>query len=147
MTEARHNLYTQKRGKPLRIMSLPPTDKNLYLHVRRAHLQMLIWKAADKQGPPNVSITEYGWEVKDGMICPCIDVVPPGPPLLMNVLSCGCRAKGKACKETSCSCHREKLSCTVYCVCSAADDCWNPLTKRAQIEESDDQDEDNEDTF
>ena len=58
MTEARHNLYTQKRGKPLRIMPLPPTDKNLYLHVRRAHLQMLIWKAADKQGPPNVSITE-----------------------------------------------------------------------------------------
>ena len=57
MTQARYNLYTRKRGKPMRIMSLPPTDLNLFLHVKRAHLQMLLWKAADQLGPPDVSIT------------------------------------------------------------------------------------------
>jgi hypothetical protein len=57
MTQARYNLYTRKQGKPLCIMSLPPTDINLYLHVRCAHLQMLLWKAADKQGPAGVSIS------------------------------------------------------------------------------------------
>ena len=80
-------------------MLLPPTDTNLYLHVRRAHLQMLLWKAADQQGPPDVSIADYGWKIDDGITCPSIDSGPPGPPLLMNVISCRCRAKDKACKR------------------------------------------------
>ena len=105
----------------MRIMSLPPTDLNLFLHVKRAHLQMLLWKAAGQLGPPDVSITEYGWEIQDGLICPSIYSGPPGPPLLMNVISCRCRAEGKACKGTNCSYHRVKLSCTMYCLCTAGD--------------------------
>ena len=73
VTQARYNLYTRKQAKPLRIMLLPPTDTNLYLHVRRAHLQMLLWKAADQQGPPDVSIADYGWKIDDGITCPSID--------------------------------------------------------------------------
>ena len=61
MTQARYNLYTRKQGKPMRIMSLPPTGLNLFLHLKRAHLQMLLWKAADQLGPQDVPITEYGW--------------------------------------------------------------------------------------
>lgn len=110
MTQARYNLYTRKQGKLLRILSLPPTDQNLYLHVRRAHLQMLLWKAPNKQGPPDVSISEYGWELEDGIAFPCIHSDPPGPPLLMNMISCHCQVKGKACKEGNCSCHHEKLA-------------------------------------
>ena len=116
MTQARYNVYTRKQGKPMRIMSLPPTDLNLFLHVKRSHLQMLLWKAADQLGPPDGSITEYGWEILDGLICPSIYSGPPGPPLLMNVISCRCRAEGNACKETNRSCHRVKLSCTMYCL-------------------------------
>ena len=48
----------------------------------------------------------------------------------MNVISCRCRAEGKACKETNCSCHRVKLSCTMYCLCTAGDACHNPFTKK-----------------
>ena len=118
MTQARYNLYTRKQAKPMRIMSLPPTDLNLFLHVKRAHLQMLLWKAADQLGPPDVYITEYGWEIQDGQICPSIYSGPPGPPLPMNVISCRCRAEDKSCKETNCSCHRVKLSCTMYCLCT-----------------------------
>ena len=33
------------------------------LHVQRAHLQVLLWKAADKPDPRSVNITDYGWEV------------------------------------------------------------------------------------
>ena len=110
----------------MRIMSLPPTYLNIFLHVKRAHLQMLLWKAADQLGPPNVSITKYGWEIQDGLIC----IVFPGPALLMNVISCRCRAEGKACKEVDCSCHRVKLSCTIYCLCTAGDACHNPFTKK-----------------
>ena len=130
MTQARYNLYTRKQGTPMRIMSLPPTDLNLFLHVKRTHLEMLLWKAADQLGPPDVSITEYGWEIQDGLICPSIYSGPPGPPLLMSEISCRCRAEGKAGKETNCSCHRVKLSCTMYCLCTAGDACHNPFTKK-----------------
>ena len=64
----------RKQGKPQRIMLLPPTDTNIYLHVRRAHLQMLLWKATDQQGPPDVSISEYDWKIDAG-ITPALTVV------------------------------------------------------------------------
>ena len=146
MTQARYNLYTRKQPKPLRIMLLPPTDTNLYLHVRRAHLQMLLWKAADQQEPPDVSIADYGWKIDDRITCPSIDSGPPGPPLLMNVISCRCRAKDKACNEGNCSCYREKLSCTIYCICTAGDESCNRFTKKEEMEKNDDQhDHDNDD--
>ena len=114
--------------------------------VQRAHLQMLLWKAADQQGPPDVSIADYGWKIDDGITCPSNDSGPPGPRLLMNVISCRCRAKDKACKEGKCSCYREKLSCTIYCICTAGDECCNPFTKKEDMEKNDDQhDHDNDD--
>ena len=58
-------MYTRKL---VRIMSLPPTDVNLLLHVKRVHFQMLLWKAADHMGSLDVSISEYGLEIKDGII-------------------------------------------------------------------------------
>ena len=130
MTQARCNLYTCKQRKPMHIMSLPPTDPNIFLPVKRAHLQMLLWRAADQLGPPDVSITEYGWEIQDGIMCPSIYSGPPGPPLLMNAISCRCRAEGKSCKDNNCSCRRVKLSCTMYCLCTAGDACHNPFTKK-----------------
>ena len=86
MTQASYNVYTRKQGNTLRIMSLPSTDLNLFLHVKRAHLHMLLWKVADHLGPPAVSISEYGLEIQDGLICPSIYSGPPEPPLLMNVV-------------------------------------------------------------
>ena len=65
-SEARYRIYSRKTGKPIRIMALPPTEVNLYLHVCRAHLQITLWEAADQQGPPKVDITQFGWDVKGG---------------------------------------------------------------------------------
>ena len=58
MSEAR---YSMKTGKFMRITALPPTEANIYLHVRRAQLQMMLWKAADQQGSHKVDITQFGW--------------------------------------------------------------------------------------
>ena len=63
MTQARYNMYTRKQGQPPRIMLPLPTDTNLYLHVPRAHLQILLWRATDQQGPPDLSISKYGWKI------------------------------------------------------------------------------------
>ena len=48
MSEARYRIYSNN----MRIMALPNTEANLYLHVRGTQLQMMLWKAADQQRPP-----------------------------------------------------------------------------------------------
>ena len=84
--------------------SLPPTDANLALHVQRAHLQMLLWKAADKCDPPDIQLTDYGWEVKEHEhVMPAVSREPAAPSKLMDVISCSCKAEGKACSGR-CSC-------------------------------------------
>ena len=40
--------------------TLSPTDLNLALHTQRGHLQMMLWKAADRTDPPDVKINDYG---------------------------------------------------------------------------------------
>ena len=61
MNEARARIYrSHKKHPPLK--KLPPTDANLQLHVLRAHLQVLLWKAADQSDPPEGArgITDFG---------------------------------------------------------------------------------------
>ena len=35
------------------LKSLPPTDDSLALYLKRAHIQAMLWKAADRSKPPN----------------------------------------------------------------------------------------------
>ena len=87
-----------------------PTNRvNQNLHIRHVQLQMRLWKATDQQGAPDISISYFGWEINGMLPCPCVNNGPPAPPTLMNVISCRCWAKEKACKEAKRSCHHEKL--------------------------------------
>ncbi len=54
MNELRNSMFTSKRAKP-KIKSLPPTDSALAEHIKRAHLQTMIWKSSDKMAPPDVN--------------------------------------------------------------------------------------------
>jgi len=145
MSMARYQLYSRKKGKPMQIMALPPTEVNLLLHVRRAHLQMMLWKAADQQAPPCVDITQFGWELNDGIPSPVVDIGPPAPQGLIDVISCGCKAEGKACSTEGCSCHRHTMSCTAYCVCAGGEGCFNPFTARNDVEDNVQDDAENDD--
>ena len=60
MSEAIYHIYIQKAGKLLKIMLLPPTDKNLFLHILCTDLQTLLAKSANQQAPPELDITKYG---------------------------------------------------------------------------------------
>ena len=127
LNAARHDIY-RKRKNPPPLKSLPPTDANLALHVQRAHLQMLLWKAADKSDPPDIQLTDYGWEVKEHEhVMPAVSREPAAPTKLMDVISCSCKAEGKACSGR-CSCGSSGLSCTSYCVCEGGNNCCNPHT-------------------
>ncbi|MEE8115221.1 MAG: hypothetical protein V3T23_12820, partial [Nitrososphaerales archaeon] len=126
MSEMRYYMYTRKSGKPLKLMALPPTEINLFLHILRAHLQTVLAKSADQQAPPELDITKYGWDIRDGIPVPATSATPPAPLDLMDVVRCGCKAEGKACSTASCSCHHAKISCTLYCTCGCSDKCFNP---------------------
>ena len=107
MEDARYNLYTKTKARPV-FRNLPPNSANLLLR-----LQMTLWKAADQHFPPDIDISNFGWEMKACVLSPCIDPGPTGPPALMDVISCCCRAAGKACPAI-CSCTKESPSCTIY---------------------------------
>ncbi len=132
MESARFTLFTKKSPK---VMTLPPTSTNL--HVLRAHLQCMLWKAADRQAPPDESanITHFGWEIQDTIPVPAIAQGDPAPPELIDVILCQCKAQGKKCGTEACGCHKEHLSCTLYCNCSGKEDCCNPYSTRRNAEE------------
>ena len=121
----------RERNNPPPLKSLPPTDANLALHVQRAHLQMLLWKS----DPPDIQLTDYGWEVKEHEhVMPAVYREPAAPSKLMDVISCSCKAEGKACSGRS-SCGSSGLSCTSYCVCEGGNNCCNPHTQQEEDED------------
>ena len=53
MESARFKLFTKKKKRP-KVMALPPKSAILQ-HILGAHLQVMLWKAADCDGPPDES--------------------------------------------------------------------------------------------
>ena len=79
--------------------------------------KMLLWKAADKSDPPDVQLTDYGWEVREHEpVMPAISREPAAPSKLMDVISFSCKAEGRA-WSGRCSYGSNGMSCTSYCVC------------------------------
>ena len=116
LNTARYKMYmSRKRPPPLK--KLPPTDNNLPLYVLRAHLQIMLWKAADKRHPPVDArdIRRFGWDVKEGgVVTQYVSNAPVAPHGLLDVVSCSCSAERKAYSEKRFNCHSAKLSCTEY---------------------------------
>ena len=130
MESARFTLFTKKKKNP-KVMALPPTTANLFYHVLQAHHQVMLWKAAGHKSPPDESadITDFGWEMRDGIPVPSIAPGNPAPPELIDVIQCQCKAQNNRCSTKVCSCHKEHLSCTSCCACCGERGCSNPYTR------------------
>lgn len=127
MNQLRHTIFTTKKDTP-KIKSLPPTDLALNEHIKRAHLQTMLWKAADQKNPPEVDISDFGWNITAGVPIPHTGVSVVAPVELMKVVACGCTALN-TCSRNNCSCKTAGVSCTAFCKCTAQD-CNNPHTKQ-----------------
>jgi len=92
MVSARFKLFIKK--KTTKIMALPPISAIILLHVLRAHLQVMLWKAADQQAPPDQSsdITHFGWIIQNDIPIPAVAPGAPGPPELVDLIKCHCKA-------------------------------------------------------
>ena len=98
----------------------------------------MIWNAVDQDGPPNVNIENYGWEIKNGMPLPVEYNGPPAPPSIMNVIACGCNLN--QCATNACSCRVAQASCTAYCKCDTGEDCKKELTVHEDMLDQSDSD-------
>ena len=144
MGDLRYDMYTSKKGKPLELKALPPTEQNLLLHVKRANLQVVLGKAASEKQPPDIDINDYGWEIVDSVPYPMTHKGLPGPAELLNVVSCTCKAAGKACSTLLCSCHKARMPCADFCDCSGLEGCYNPNKVEDIEQDSDESTSDNE---
>ena len=68
------------------------------------------------------------WDLKGGIPSPIIDTGPAAPSGLIYVISCCCKAEGKACSTQYCNYRRNNISCTIHCVCTTGYIYCNPLT-------------------
>ncbi len=133
-------IFYKKRKKPPPLKNCPPTDLNLMLHTLRAHLQVMLWKAADKNSSPAASqdITKFGWEVTDWDVMPVIANQPVAPAGLLDIISCICSAEGRVCSPR-CKCHSGRLSCTQFCKCEGGQSCMNEYSKKDESDSSEDE--------
>ena len=137
-TNDAHAHFYRGHKKPPPLNKLPPTDANLQLHVLRAHLQMLLWKAADQRDPPEEArnIANFGWNIEGSAITPAVSTAPVALQAPLDVVSCSCTAECNTCIGTRCSCNGACLSCTDYCKCEGGDFCCSPfLSKQMDIED------------
>ena len=95
LNNMRANIFKKKiAGQhliPPKLSSLPPTMAAFKLHCQRAHFQTALWKAAGMPSPPDLSPSQYGWEVSGLELRPVFN--PPGqlaaPDEVLNLVSCG----------------------------------------------------------
>ena len=124
MTEARITTWLKKMArtsltKTPALNSLPPTTGAFAQNVKRAHLQTAIWKQALKQDPPDVQVSDYGWEVKDGQDGSIEPVAIPGgeapaPDYVLKLIACKCEST-TPCRTNLCSCVAANMTCTAFC--------------------------------
>ena len=140
MNELRHRLFASKKDTP-KIKSLPPTSTALDEHIKRAHLQSLLWKAADLSEPPELDVLMYGWDIVDDTPVPTTGVTTVAPSELMKIIACGCGTETPS-SRSNCSCKTAGVSCTTYCKCYAQQECLNPCTPSEDVYEDSDSESD-----
>ena len=101
MAEARYLLYTLKHGKHLKVMSLPPTCPNLFLHILQVDHAVMIGEAVDKQSPPHLHFAKFVWDINgDFLILVNVNQLTE-PPELIQIIACNCIATGTTCSTKS----------------------------------------------
>ena len=130
MNTLRYKIFSTRVKVP-RLKSLPPKDDSLALHLKRAHIQAMLRKAADRNQSAIVCLCHYGREMSAGTPSPLRASKLVGSPELMNVIACSCSS------ETPC--RRQKLQLlfgwtVVHDVCKCETStalCQNTFTVRS----------------
>ena len=140
LSDLRFDIFSRKTETP-KIKTLPPTNEAAMQHIRRARLQVLIWRSADQPSPPQLNISLFGWKIEHDIPVPVYGNGEFAPKALLELVACGCKST-TPCSRSNCSCRVAGLSCTTYCKCKGSDHCANDYTQTDNSTlESDEEDE------
>ena len=131
INDVRYGLFLKKKNPE----ALPPTSDALYLHIKRAHYQSLIWKLAYCPRPDLPEPEDWAWEMTDMGLIPILMTRDGIPDSALKLTFCNCKTK---CKSNRCGCRKAGLSCTINCGCGESNNvisCMNALNSILDEEE------------
>jgi len=81
---------------------LPPTERAMYFHSLRVHLQLIQWQCLSTDV---LAANDWGWELSDGKFHPVKTDQPAAPDDLLRVIRCRCKVSARnTCGSNLCSC-------------------------------------------
>ena len=107
------------------LAKLPPCEKSLKQHVKRAAWQTRIWISSHIAKPDLGSPLEYGWKREGEKLVPVYYEGLSASEVMQDLL-CTC-SKRNLCGTDSCSCRKNRLACVELCSCHD-DVCQNPIS-------------------
>ena len=107
----RYNLFLKKQNPD----ALPPTRDALCQHIKRSHLQSLIWNWANIPKPILPDAIECGYEMSDIGLKPVLMIEDAIPKSALKITSCNCTTN---CINNRCGCRKAGLFCNVHCGCT-----------------------------
>ena len=109
LNSVRYELFSKKVNPP-QIKSLPPTDQSAVNHIKRAHLQIILWCSADSVAPLDVDINNFGWQIAENKTVKSqYGSCKVSPPSLLEVICCSCRSDNPYSKKLRLPFIRTKL--------------------------------------
>ena len=136
MAHVRFNVQQYKTGhsqsKSFKLASLQPTSEAFALHVKRAHHQACIWRAALESDPPAINPTDYGWKADKSTKTLLPIALPaqtmPAPAPTMSLICCACSTDEPG-SNLRCSGYRSIIPCSIFCKCciTPTANCNNPI--------------------
>lgn len=128
LDKARHVLYMKQvtrrslTSEGFKLESLPPTSAAAKYHSYRAYYTIQQWLGNDA-----VVATDWGWQLRDGMLQPIGTDRAVAPDRILRIVSCGCKTLcGRMCK-----CRKAGLFCTVMCSTCIGQSCNNIFVDEA----------------
>ena len=120
LNDIRHRIFGNTK-EHTNIRNIPPTDETAREHIKRARLQVLIWRAADEYNIPRLELSKFGWIKEDEIMVLIHGNVYIAPNILLQHVACGCKSKA------TCSCRSAKMPS--YSKCKADEQCANDNVK------------------
>jgi len=146
MTEARQKSWSSKVSRTIggapKLQTLPPTTEAFTENVRRAHLQVAIWRHAGEANPPPLDPVHFGWQRDGSSLKPVTlpEGVPTAPDDLLKVIKCSCESD-IPCRTKRCGCSNANIACTEFCACAGGAGCFNEKTREHALLENEEMDD------
>lgn len=95
-------------------------------------LQVLLWRAADKNAPLTTNLSLSGWTRGENIPVLVQGSAETAPKSVLKLVACGCKSVTPSSRATR-SCWSDTLPCTTYYWCKDGEQYVNVITKKSSI--------------